>query len=468
MQKEKLNMASSEFELTFIIISLFIILVKLTHIIVRKLDMPDVLGELLLGFILGPTALGIFYLNRENSSSSLSLVLHLTTDQLVLTSNIVRFISEFAVLLLLFKVGTEVNISDLRKIKNKALSISIGGIVFPFIFGLVFTLIIANVIGINIQGGDFTSLDIAVLVGLILTATSIGISLRIFLDMGIIRSKVSQTVVGAAVFDDILSVTFLSLMFTYMVNNEHLNIGAIGLILLKIVLYFVLSFILFKYFIPKFKIYTHQFKDRSIPVFASIAFMLIMAVLAQIMNLTPIIGAFVAGVIIGNEDDYLDLESDFESITTWIIPFFFLSIGLQIDAKTLISPIILLLAIALTIISMAAKMIGGAGGAKLSGFDWNESKVIGLAMASRGEVTLIFATQAYLLGFISYDLYGIIILSVVITILVSVPILKKQISKNLLAENPDKEILKFNGDANKLGDDELKIKDKSLDRSISL
>lgn len=424
-------MATNEFELTFIIISLFIILVKLTHIIVRKIDMPDVLGELLLGFILGPTILGIFYLNREGSSSSLSLVLDLTKEQLILTSNIVRFISEFAVLLLLFKVGTEVNISDLRKIKNKALSVSIGGIVFPFIFGLTFTLIISNLLGINIHDGDLASSDIAILVGLILTATSIGISLRIFLDMGIIRTKISQTVIGAAVFDDILSVTFLSLMFTYMANNDNLNIASIGYILLKIILYFVLSFILFKYFIPKFKIYTHQFKDRSIPVFVSIAFMLSMAVLAQIMNLTPIIGAFVAGVIIGNEDDYLDLESDFEPITTWIIPFFFLSIGLQIDAKTLLSPMILVLAILLTIVTMMAKIIGGAGGSKLSGFNWKESKVIGLAMASRGEVTLIFSTQAYLLGYFSYELYGIMILSVILTILVSVPLLKLQISKNL-------------------------------------
>ena len=125
-------MAVTDFELTFIIISLFIFLVKLMHIITRKIDMPDVLGELVLGFILGPTVLGIFYLS-DKPTSSLSLVLSLTREQIDLTGVIVRFISEFAVLLLLFKVGTEVNISDLRKIKNKALSISIGGIIIPLL-----------------------------------------------------------------------------------------------------------------------------------------------------------------------------------------------------------------------------------------------------------------------------------------------------------------------------------------------
>ncbi len=136
-------------------------------------------------------------------------------------------------------------------------------------------------------------------------------------------------------------------------------------------------------------------------------------------------------MIIGNEDDYLDIHQDFEPITTWIIPFFFLSIGLQVNARELATPILIIIAVVLTIVSMAAKMLGGAAGAKMFGFTWDQSKIIGLAMASRGEVTLIFATQAFVLGYFSFELYGIIILSVVVTIILSVPILKNRITNSM-------------------------------------
>ena len=421
-------MASSEFELAFIIISLFIFLIKIMHIIGRKFELPDVLGELVLGFILGPSILGILYL-KDHPDSSLQSFLQITQDQLDVTGLIIKFIAEFAVLLLLFKVGTEVNIHDLKSVYRQAVSIASGGILLPLIGGIIFAFFMADLVQIPISTTGISTLEIAILLGFILSATSIGIALRIFLDLDMIRTRIAQTIVGAAVFDDILVVTILGLLFTYLENNDSLNLVGVGGILLKIGIFFLISFILFKYIIPRMKIYTAQFGDKTIPIFVSIAFMLLMAVLAQLFQLTPIIGAFVAGVIIGNEDDYLDIHTDFEPITTWIIPLFFLSIGLQIDAKALLNPIFLLLAVILTISAMVAKMLGGAGGANFTGFRWEQSKIIGLAMTSRGEVTLIFATQAFILGYFSYQLYGVIILSVVMTILLSVPILKSQISK---------------------------------------
>ncbi len=422
-------MAPSEFELSFIIIALFIFLVKIIHIIGRRFEFPDVLGELILGFILGPTVLGIFYL-RDQPTTSLNSLFGFTDEQLETTGLIIRFISEFAVLLLLFKVGTEVNLSELKALGKKAIGIATGGIVVPLIVGVIFSLLLASVVGIPITPNGISNMEIAILVGMILSATSIGIALRIFMDLEIIRTKISQTVVGAAVLDDIIVVTAIGLMFTYITSNTSLNLAGVIQILIEISIFFVISIILFKFVIPWFKRFTGKFDDKSIPLFVSIGFMLAMAVLAQILQLTPIIGAFVAGVIIGNEDDYLDIHQDFEPITTWIIPFFFLSIGLQVNAQELATPILIVIAVALTIISMAAKMLGGAAGAKVFGFTWDQSKIIGLAMASRGEVTLIFATQAFVLGFFSFELYGIIILSVVMTIILSVPILKHRITNS--------------------------------------
>jgi Kef-type K+ transport system membrane component KefB len=237
-----------------------------------------------------------------------------------------------------------------------------------------------------------------------------------------IRTRAAQTVVGAAVFDDIVSVTMLALSVAY-VSGQFTGAGAF-MILAEILFFFFISFILFKYFIPWFISNTRVVQDKSFAIFFSIGFMLLMSVLAQTLELAPIIGAFTAGVIIGNEEDFLDLHTEVEPLADWIIPFFFISIGLGINLSAVLSPTVIGLGLALATIAILAKFLGGTLGSKLSGNNWDTSRVVGLSMAAKGEVTLIFASEAYALGIFTLPLFAAVISLVMIDSLVIPTLLK--------------------------------------------
>ena len=422
----------SDFQVVFLLIGLFLIFIKSVHVLMKRLDLPDVLGEVSLGFILGPSLIGIYHL-KDHPESLLSSLTFLGLNQNILDDSglILSFIAEFAVLILLFEVGTEIDFDVLKKVKKPAGFAAMGGIFLPLILGLSFLAIVA---GLNRslvipEGVEFW--DTGLFMAVALTATSIGISTRIFLDLNKITTKVAQTVVGAAIFDDIISVTALALVIAYV--GGLLSGGSVGLIILRIALFFVISFLLFKFGIPWAVDKTKVVKDRSFVIFFSISFMMLMSVLAQALQLEPIIGAFVAGVIIGNEDDFLDIHADITPIANWIVPFFFINIGLQIDlgpilsADTVVATVTL--GLSLATIAILAKYFGGSLGAKFAGYGKNESKAIGLSMAAKGEVTLIFATTAYSLGYFTDTLFAAVISLVMIDSLVIPTLLKIGIEK---------------------------------------
>ncbi|MCY3414041.1 MAG: cation:proton antiporter [Candidatus Heimdallarchaeota archaeon] len=432
-------MATSDYELPFLLIALSLTLIKASQIGSRKLGLPDVLGELIVGIILGPTIMGILYLKAypAHPTSSISWWLHLDEHHLDITGNVINFISEFAVLLLLFKVGMEVEFDDMKLVKKPAFLTAMAGIILPFLGGVVFIYTIVTNSSLDLIPAGEDKLHAAIFLGSTLTATSIGISTRLFLDYNKMRTKVAQTVVGSAIIDDIVAVVLFSLVLAYFSEASSLDlIGVLG-ILLNIAIFFFVSFMLYKYVLPYFFIKTKMYNDTSVPVFVSIAFMLYMAVFSQMLGLAPIIGAFVAGVIIGNEDDYLDIHKDFEPIGAWIIPFFFLDIGLSVDLSAVASFTAIGIAVILLLIAFSSKYLGGLIGTAKQGYTKGQSHTTGVSMAARGEVTLIFAFSGYSLGYFTDLFYGIIILSVVLLAFIIVPLLKhaiKQYSGDELGE----------------------------------
>jgi len=416
-------MAVSDYEMVFLLIGVVLIITKLAHLVMKRLDLPNVLGEVFVGFLLGPTVLGIYYL-KSHPESILGTLLGISQASLDTSGVVISFIAEFAVLLLLFEVGTEIDFSLLNKVKHSAIFSALGGILTPVVFALSFLVIAASLVGglVLPVGVDF--MDVGLFLAIALTATSIGISTRIFIDLGKIKSKVAQTVVGAAIIDDIVSVTALALVVTYVSGNVELSLTGISLIIAKIILFFVISVLLFKIIVPWVIRRTRSLQDHSFPIFFSIAFMSLMAVLAQSLGLATIIGAFMAGMIIGNEEDFLDIERDIKPLADWIIPFFFITIGLQIDLIAVFNPTILVLGFSLAVVAILAKFLGGGIGARLSGTSTSEAKVIGLSMAAKGEVTLIFAVTAYSLGIFTLSLYTAVIFLVVIDSFVIPTLLK--------------------------------------------
>jgi Kef-type K+ transport system membrane component KefB len=388
--------------------------------------LPDVLGEVALGFIVGPTILGSWALydlsDGGHPKSILTSLFGIPTSQLEPSGLIFSFVADFAVLLLLFKVGMEIDFDVLKRVKKPALSSAIGGIAVPLLFGLTFLAITMQIAPDLVIPEDSSFTEVGLFLAVALTATSIGISTRIFLDLKKIKTRAAQTVVGAAVFDDVVSVTLLALSVAY-VSGLFTGSGVFR-IFAEIALFFLISFILFKYFIPWFIRHTRVVQDRSFAIFFSIGFMLLMSVLAQTLELAPIIGAFTAGVIIGNEEDFLDLHTEVEPLADWIIPFFFISIGLGINLRAILTPTVIALGLTLATVAILAKFLGGTLGSKLSGNNWDTSRVVGLSMAAKGEVTLIFASEAYALGIFTLPLYAAVISLVMIDSLVIPTLLK--------------------------------------------
>jgi len=416
-------MAASEFEIVFLLIAIFLIFIKAIHVLMKRFDLPDVLGEVTIGFILGPSLLGLYYL-KDHPISILSGPLGLSQEALDISGIVISFMAEFAVLLLLFEVGTEIDFEVLNRVKKTSISAALGGIVVPILAGLSFLLIVFQIQPDLIipEGGNFT--DVALFLGIALTATSIGVSTRIFLDLGKIKSKVAQTVVGAAVVDDIISVTALAITVTYVSGALILSPLGIIQILGEIVLFFVIAFFLFRYIVPWIVAKTKMIQDQSFVIFFSIAFMLLMAVLAQTLGLAPIIGAFTAGVIIGNEEDFLHIHRDIKPLANWIVPFFFVSIGLQINLIPILTPVVAIMGVGLAVVAILAKFIGGTVGSKLAGYDLNASRAVGLSMAAKGEVTLIFAVTAFDLGIFTLPLFAAVISLVLIDSLLIPTLLK--------------------------------------------
>jgi Kef-type K+ transport system membrane component KefB len=401
-----------------------------------------VLGELVVGIILGPTVLGVLFLSNE-PSSSLSLFLHIDQNHLDLTGSIITFISDLAILLLLFKVGIEVDFNDLKKIKLPA-TLTAGAAVFlPFLGGVGLILGLSIIPFLSPIFTDVGIWEVAIFLGIVLTATSIGISTRLLCDFGKIRTKVAQTVVGAAIIDDVLAISIFSIITAFFATSVDASSTILPLIIVNICLFFIISYVLYKYVLPFFFERTKGHSDKSLPVFVSIAFMLYMAILAQMLSLSPIIGAFVAGVIIGNEDEYLDIHTEFEPVSSWIIPFFFLTIGLGINLLVLVNMATIIVALLILSVAIITKFLGGVSVTSLLGYSTEESRAVGLSMSVRGEVALLFAFSGFSLGFFSEALYGAIILSIVLAIFILIPLMRKQFQllggKDVLCDLPQED-----------------------------
>ncbi|MFW9909496.1 MAG: cation:proton antiporter [Candidatus Thorarchaeota archaeon] len=426
-------MASSDFILPFLLLALILTIIKVSQVIFKKLDLPEVLGELLVGIILGPTMLGILYLNAV-PTSSLSLFFEIDQNQLDIASLIINFISNLAVLLLLFKVGMELDFHDMIKVRTPAFVTAGAGILLTIAGGIVFLVALVGITTLDLQPHGVDIWYSAIFLGVAFTATSIGISTRLFCDYKKLQTKVAQTVVASAIFDDIIAVALFSFVIAYFTSAESLNPFGLPIILVNITLFFVVSYILYRYILPYFFQKTKKYDDKTLPVFVSLSLMLYLAFFAQMLGLAPIIGAFVAGVIIGNEDEYLDIHDDFEPISSWIIPFFFISIGLTINLVPSLNVISILIALLLVAVAIVPKYAGGIFGSYFGDYDKGEARTIGLSMAVRGEVTLFFAYTGFHLGYFTETLYGIVILSVILVSFILIPLLKHA-CMNWLPEN---------------------------------
>jgi len=382
----------------------------------RYLKQPPVLGELVAGIIISPFALG----GLINDP----IILHFATIQGAFglhEFNVMEVISEIAVVTLLFVAGIETDVGAFLKQGITGALVAVGGVIFPFIFGYFITMWLAPETGI--AGWLF--------VGATLTATSIGVTIRILMEMGKLQTQAGTIILVGAVIDDIIGIVILSIVVgigTAVKAGSELNMVHVGLDALKILaiglaVWFALLIIGVKLnrYISRFILNPFK-RSGTIPIFALIIGFII-AYLVTLVGLHPVVGAYVAGLMFAATDEREDILDKTRPIMLFLAPFFFCYLGMQVDMRLLWGGAII--AVILTIAAVLGKITGCYIPARFAGkMNHTESMIVGIGMVPRGEVGLIIAGAGLLAGAIGRDLFGAAVAVSVITTLITPAMLK--------------------------------------------
>ncbi|WCF06661.1 cation:proton antiporter [Paenibacillus thiaminolyticus] len=371
-------------------LALILLCTKVAGDISVRLGQPAVLGKLIVGILIGPAVLG--WIEKD------SFITH---------------VSEIGVLLLMFIAGLETDVEQLRKNWKSAFAVAVGGIILPFIGGY----------GAAIAFGF--SPTYALFFGVIFCATSVSISVQVLKEMNKLNSREGTTILGAAVVDDVLVVILLAFIMSIVGQGGDVNLG---LLVGKKLLFFAITFVAGWLVVPRVMKWLAPLKVTEAVISAALIICFAFAYFAEWMQMAGIIGAFAAGIAVSLTPYKHDVEHKVEPIAYSIfVPVFFVSIGLNVSFDGIGSNLGMLAVI--TIMAIVTKLAGGWLGARVTGFDSRSSLAIGAGMISRGEVALIIAATGLQSGLLQPEYFTEIIIMVIITTLVTPPMLKMMFNK---------------------------------------
>lgn len=380
-------------------IALILMSTKVLGLITKKFKMPQVVGALLAGLLLGPAVLNVIH-----------------------ETDFIQQMAELGVIVLMFTVGLETDINELKKTGKVAFIVAILGVLLPLVAGV--GLAFAFNRG-ELADGSGNVLLQNIFIGIILTATSVSITVETLKELGKLNSRAGNTILAAALIDDILGIVALTIVTSF--RDSSVNIV---MVLLKILLFFVFCGVIGFAFYKLFTTIINRYKkDMRRFVILAFVFCLLLAFVAErFFGVADITGAFIAGVIISNTRVAKYLNNRFDTLSYMLLsPIFFASIGIKVQLPKM-SLTVLMFAVLLIIVSIGTKVLGGAIGAKICKFENREAMQIGIGMVTRGEVALIIANKGIALGIMNVAFLGPIILMVVITA-VATPILLKIVFK---------------------------------------
>jgi Kef-type K+ transport system membrane component KefB len=380
-------------------IALILISTKVLGIIVKRFQMPQVVGALLAGLILGPA---VFNILQETEFLSM--------------------LAELGVIVIMFSAGMETDIRELKQIGRSGFIVAICGVLVPLILGAGLLYFFND--GEFAHPGNVTLQNI--FLGVVLTATSVSITVETLKELGKLTTKVGNTILAAALIDDILGLVALTIITS--MAGADVNIW---IVLGKIVLFFVFAIGVSYLAYIAFKWYSKFVGDQNLRRFPVAAFVLclIMAFTAEhFFGIADIIGAFVAGLVIASTPKARYITAKFNPLSYLLLtPVFFASIGIKVELPEMNVKIIIF-SILLILVAILSKLIGCGLGAKSCGFNRKECTQVGFGMSCRGEVSLIVANKGVALGLMSPVLFGPVIIMVVFAAIVT-PILLKLVFK---------------------------------------
>lgn len=387
-------------------IAIILLSTKALGVLTKKFKMPQVVGALLAGIILGPAMLD---------------VLHET--------EFIQQMAALGVIVLMFTAGLETDINELKKTGKASALIACLGVIIPLIGGFVVAFIFNRG---ELSHASTSALLQNIFIGVILTATSVSITVETLKELGKLNTRAGNTILGAALIDDILGIIALTIITS--VADPNVNVG---IVLLKIVLFFIFSAAVGVLFYKLFKLWMSRYcKDMRRFVIVSFVFCLLLAFAAEeFFGVADITGAFIAGLIISNTERTKYINARFETLSYILLsPIFFASIGIKVEITEMNSTILIFTGV-LLIVAILSKIIGCALAARLCKYTLDESIQIGTGMVSRGEVALIVANKGIAVGLMNPAFLAPIVIVVVITTVIT-PVLLKVIFKreqNVLA-----------------------------------
>jgi Kef-type K+ transport system membrane component KefB len=394
--------------------------------VVERFGQPLVLGELAAGVVLGNVALfGIDVFEPLKSNLNLA------------------FLAKLGVVILLFQVGLESNLQDMRRVGVRALLVACVGVVVPFLLGtwLVGPLILPGL-----------STNFYLFLGATLTATSVGITARVFKDLGKLQMPEAQIVLGAAVIDDVLGLIILAVVAA-IVTAGTVSAETVFFITLKAALFLAGAIIVGQMLAPRLgRLFSRIHTGIGMKLTLAISFGLVMAYLAQQIGLSPIVGAFAAGLVLepvhfrdfdcpsvvsevracmqGADAElraYVlqvvehhaerHVEQLVEPIAIFLVPVFFVLTGMAVKLDSFLNVPILLLALGLTVVAFVGKLVAGLAAGKVN--KW----IVGWGMVPRGEVGLIFAAMGQSMGVMSDEIFSALVIVIILSTLLTPPIL---------------------------------------------
>ena len=363
---------------------------KLGDEVCRRLGQPSLVGEILAGLAVGPSVLG-----------------------LVEPGEVLEVFAELGVVFLLFWVGLETRISQMRAVGRVAVLVGVAGVVIPFAAGM----------GLGLAIGE--PAQTAVLLGAALAATSAGITAAVFTQLGVIAGRPARTVLGAAVIDDILALILVAVA-TGLAAESGFDALALGFTV-GLALAFVAFVALGGTELMKRRpqlLHAPRFSES--PLLPAVILCLTLAAVSAQIGLAAIIGAFLAGLIVAETKDQHPIEDEIAPLYAFFPPFFFAFIGIELDLAALADGGALLLLGAVTVVAIASKLIACRPAARALGP--REAWTVALGMVPRGEVGIVVAGIGATAGVLSSELFAAIVGMAVLTTLLAPPALRRSVA----------------------------------------
>ncbi len=413
--------------LTSVLLSLVAIYIasKVGAEISRMLDFPPVLGELVAGVVVGISALHLVVFPESGATASDSVIMTLlkflgdldaeaVRSIFQSQSEVVSVLAELGVIILLFEIGLESDLKELQKVGYQATIVACVGVAVPFAAGTAGLMLLFHVAAIP-----------AIFAGAALTATSIGITSKVLSELGQLKSREGQIIVGAAVIDDILGIIVLAVVASLAKTGEIDVLNVIYLIVSATV-FLIGSICLGKFFNKSFSAVTKLLKTRGNLIVPALIFAFFMAFIGSAIHLEAILGSFAAGLVLDETDERNELDEQVKPIADILVPIFFVTVGAKADIGVL-NPINpenregLVIAIFLLVVAILGKVVTGWS---VFGQPGINRPAIGIGMIPRGEVGLVFVGIGSASGTLDKPLQVAIIIMVIMTTFLAPPLLR--------------------------------------------